>query len=53
MYVHQCEYYVSRSKCLLSVNVIAPVSFYICGVTKTVFNATTELPLIKLYVHVQ
>ena len=34
-------------------NVHAPVSFYFCGVTKAVFNATAEFPLIKLYVHVQ
>ena len=53
MYVHQCECYVFWSKCLLRVNVHAPVSFYFCGVTKTIFNATAELPLIKLYVHVQ
>ena len=53
MYVHQCEFYVSWSKCHLKVNVHAPLSFYFCGVTKTVFNANAELPLIKLYVHVQ
>ena len=53
MYVHQCECYVSWSKCLLRVNIHAPVSYYFCGATKTVFNATAELPLIKSCVHVQ
>ena len=51
MYVHQCECCVSWSKCLLRVNVHAPVSFYFCGVTKIVFNTIAELLYILNYMY--